>query len=155
MKRIINNRGSALAWGLCIMSVLLIISAAVLGFGVLQYNHALDEAAEQQALLLAQSGIRYAKDRIISAEITGDYSWQPDTEAFSLGILTNSETRTVYLDGKKRSENCAVIRYELVNHSGEELLKVESSAEINGKSASCCGLFSCEGGIWEFLGYEN
>lgn len=81
MKRLLKNKGSALVWAVCAMMVLTLIVAAMLTLGLTYYNRSLDAAAEQRAVLLAQSGANYAVDRMSGrlADIGEVGEWMPIT----------------------------------------------------------------------------
>lgn len=156
LRRLASSCGAAMVWAVCILLIVTVLSAAVLMTSAAAYRRVLDDISRDKARLLAQSGIIYARERIALADMYNDYSWQPDSDAFEIGIMT-LDTRTVYFDGERGSENRAVIGFEITeSRDGEPLLRVVSSAECGGISESASAIFSYGGaGIWEFIGYTG
>lgn len=150
-----SRKGYAMLWAVCVMFVVVVISAGILLAGHMHYEITADEARSTKAELLARSGAVYAKQRITECDAMGDSSWCPDEDAFLNGI-NSMQPRTVFFDGDKRSDNCAVISYEIIDNGDDHLLKVVSSACIGNAEEECCGIYTCEGaGIWRFIGYTD
>lgn len=155
LRRLVENKGSALVWSVCILLVMSVISAGVLMSSHSNYQRTLEDAYRRKAELLAQSGIIYTKQRISESQLESNIIWYPDATDFDAGVVSILP-RTVYIDGKDGSENCVEISYEAIeNRSGDGyLLKVTSTADCGGIIASSCGIFANEGvDEWYFVGY--
>lgn len=143
MKRLLKNKGSALVWAVCAMMVLTLIVAAMLTLGLTYYNRSLDAAAEQRAVLLAQSGANYAVDRMSGRladigevgewmPITGD-QYQKITEEARKGNTggmqyINATPVKVYFDN---SVNETLEKWMKAHYSDDEYIIVGSDVVIN------------------------
>lgn len=152
---LLRNNGSAMLWAVGVLFISAILSLTMLGAAYSEYQRAVEDGFKKKAELLAQSGMIYAQERIINGEAYNDISWQPDISAFEAEIVSMSP-RVVYLDGVRRSENCAEIIYRYTKTVRDEpLLIVTSRAECCGFTADCSGIFSLGGGAWIFEGYTG
>ena len=150
-----RNNGSAMLWAVGVLFISAILSLTMLGAAYSEYQRAVEDGFKRKAEMLAQSGMIYAQERIINGEAYNDISWQPDISAFEAEIVSMSP-RIVYLDGVRRSENCAEIIYRYTKTIKDEpILIVTSRAEYGGFTADCSGIFSSGGGAWIFEGYAS
>ncbi len=153
--RLCAANGSAMLWAVCILLVTVIISAGILLAAHMYYENAAEDACLTRAELLARSGAVYTRQRMTDEGGMGNESWCPDADAFMNGI-SSMQPRTVFFDGDRRSDNCALISYEIIDNGDGYLLRVVSSATVGTAEAECCGIYTCEGaGIWRFIGYTG
>lgn len=156
MKRLIQNKGSALVWAVCAMMVLSLVVASLMTMALSYYNHAVKEAAMQKAELLARSGARYAVQRLdINSEYFTD-QWAPDFSEFSVtGELRDNEPKKVYFGGAAAGEEFATVYFTGTQQGEYVILKAISVAQCGDCTAKCAAAFygNGEDGLWEFAGF--
>lgn len=165
MKRILKRSGSALVWAVCAMMVLTLIAASMLTLAAAYYDRTLEEAMQEKAQILAQSGANYAVSRLDYTSSDFSEDWVP------INVKTNeTASKKVYLSGGTTDDDEYVTLYfsaeesasndEDKIESGEELrvylLRVRSEAACGDSTASCSAVFwgyGEEDGIWNFAGF--
>lgn len=138
MKRILNRKGSALIWVLCLSAVLIIISFAILAIAVSQSQKVSDEGKAFRSELYLRSAIGIISDQIAS-----------DTAETAKYIPTmgTSQTVTVTLDSSKTA---SIVKVE-INHRSENaiLLTASNLTDITMQAR----MNKDKDGKWTFTGY--
>lgn len=167
LKRLQSKRGSALIWAVCVMMVLVLISAGLLTVAMGYYNDTLDEVELKKAELLAQSGANYACEKIsgnicdkniLGFDSVGAYK---ESETYSETINfseldTANSNATLVFTITETSEKVKISETETRDRK-VYILKAESTASCEGNSASCSAYFRSDEDdeTWTFLGYAQ
>lgn len=144
MKRMLNNKGSALIWAMLATCVLSITVAGILTLCMSYYMRSLRESAQYRAALLSRSTMEY-----LSGEITAgntEYIPQAADDTSTVNVTENIINMTMDYEG-------FVCTAKIERNT--DSLRIYADAPYSDETVTLIGIMTLSGGVWTFDGYTE